>query len=182
MCSALLHRFFEATATLPLCYAGLSTPPKWCSGSVGPQHLSPCAARVSPPDRSAAATVWLKLRRQAQVLVSSANQQIAGEVGFVQALLDDDLVPLRRIIEARAHRAVPPFHRRRSLRIRRRLVNAVGVIDYDVVATFSLSRRHRHDDPVAGPVIFKPLLLVLIVSELEPVAPALLIPVRSCAS
>ena len=59
-----------------------------------------------------------------------------------------------------------------------RLVDAVWVIDYDVVATFSRSRRHRHDDPVAGTVIFEPLLLVLIVSELEPVAPALLIPVR----
>src|ERR1035438_7718646 len=120
-------------------------------------------------------------------------------------------MPLRRIIEARAHGAVPPFHRRRSLRIRRRLVDAVGVIDYDVVApwssplsaprrrsprirrrlvdavgvidydvvaAFSRSRRHRHYDPVAGPVIFEPLLLVLIVSELEPAAPALLVPVR----
>ena len=112
------------------------------------------------------------------MLVSSAHQQIAGEVRLVQALLDDDLMPLRRIIEARAHGAVPPFHRRRSLRIRRRLVDAVGVIDDDVVAAFSRSRRHRHYDPVAGPVIFEPLLLVLIVSELEPAAPALLVPVR----
>lgn len=87
-------------------------------------------------------------------------------------------MPLRQIIEARAHGAVPPFHRRGSLRIRCRLLDAVWVIHYDVVATFSRSRRHRHDDPVADPVIFEPLLLVLIVSELEPVAPALLIPVR----
>ena len=87
-------------------------------------------------------------------------------------------MPLRHIIEARAHGAVPPFHRRRSLGIRRRLLDAVWVIDYDVVATFSCSRRHRHNDSVAGPVIFEPLLLVLIVSKLEPVAPALLIPVR----
>jgi hypothetical protein len=56
--------------------------------------------------------------------------------------------------------------------------DAVWVIDYDVVTTFSRSRRHRHYDSVAGPVIFEPLFLILIVSELEPVAPALLIPVR----
>ena len=95
----------------------------------------------------------------------------------MEALLDYDFMPLRRIIEARAHGTVPPFHCRCSLRVRRSLVDAVWVIDHDVVATFSRSGRHRHYDPVAGPVIFKSLLLVLIFSKLEPAAPALLIPV-----
>jgi hypothetical protein len=106
------------------------------------------------------------------VLVSPANQQIAGEVRLVQALLDDDLMTLRRIIEARAHGT------NSTAPVRSVSDTAWSTLCGSSTATFSRSRRHRHDDPVAGPVIFKPLLLVLIVSELEPIAPALLIPVR----
>jgi len=111
------------------------------------------------------------------MFVSSPYQQIAGEVGFVEALLDYDLVPLRGVIEARAHGTVPPVDCRRSLRVRRSLVDAVWIVHHDVVAAFSRSSRHRHYDSVASSVIFKSLLLILIVSELEPAAPALLIPV-----
>ncbi|MEO8592204.1 MAG: hypothetical protein ABI759_02685 [Candidatus Solibacter sp.] len=56
-------------------------------------------------------------------------------------------------------------------------VPACWVIDHDVVSAFSRASRHRHHDPVAGLVVFKPLLLVLIVSQLEAAAPALLIPI-----
>jgi alkylation response protein AidB-like acyl-CoA dehydrogenase len=51
------------------------------------------------------------------------------------------------------------------------------VIDDYVVSTFSRSRSQRYDHPVSGSVIFKSLLLILIISKLEPVTPSLLIPV-----
>src|SRR5262249_22569630 len=96
----------------------------------------------------------------------------------MQTLLDDNLMPLGGIIESRAHAAVPPFHGSSTLRIRRRLLHTVRVIDYHVVPTLTGASRHRHDNPIAGPVILKALLLVLIVPQLEPGTPALLIPVR----
>src|SRR5580704_10999338 len=61
--------------------------------------------------------------------------------------MDYDLMAFRRIVESRAHGAVPPFHRGRALRIRFRLVDGVRVIHDNVVSALSGSGRTSAPPP-----------------------------------
>src|ERR1039458_2191488 len=95
----------------------------------------------------------------------------------MQALLNHDLMTLRKVIKPSAHRSVPPVDRMGSLRIRCGLVNAVRVIHHYIVTAFSRSGGHRHDDAITRSVVFKTVFLVLIPRQLVAVGPALLVPV-----
>jgi len=143
-----------------------------------PEEFSSLVARIRPSDRRRATAVRLKFCWQTQVFVSAANQQVSREVGLVQTLLDDDLMSLRWIIVASAHGTVPKFHSCSPLRIRSGLIDAVGIVYHDVVASFAGPSRHRNNHPIASTVIFETLLLVLIAAQLVARAPSLLVPIR----
>src|SRR5256885_1827442 len=83
-----------------------------------------------------------------------------------------------KVVQARAHAPVPPLDATLPFDIGLRLIHGMRIIDYHVIAPFARPRSLRHDHAITGPGVFKTVLLVLIVSELKAVAPALLIPRR----
>src|ERR1035438_74809 len=94
----------------------------------------------------------------------------------MQPLHDDHAMACIKVVEAGAHRTVPPVDGRFALRVGFSLVNRVRVIDHADVATLTCSGSNGSDDAVAGVIVLEFLLFVLVLAELEPIAPPLLVP------
>ena len=139
--------------------------------SLGPKQFTRLRAWVIPVDRRAAATIRFKLRRQAPELVLSAQRQIAGEVGLVQALLDNRFVAFRRFVEPRI--LLPQFapHPKPPGRhcVGHRLPHSHRA------PLFRLTPAQPPDSRCGR---FQTVASGFDLSGLEPVTPALLIPIR----
>ncbi len=107
------------------------------------------------------------------------RQDVTRQVVLRQPLLNDDVRARLRVVQARAHRAVPPVNRRVNRRLGERLVSRVRVVHHNDRSTLARHRRaHRRDQSLATLVIRESRLRVLVRVQLEPLAPMRLIPRR----
>jgi hypothetical protein len=137
------------------------------------------------PDGSNAAALRLEFGGKAyQFVIGLLLQEITRQIGFVEALLDDDLVPGSEIVQARGHRSVPPVDRCLALGIGFGLLDGVRIVYDNVIAALAGCRTSdRRRNPDAGLVVLESLFRVDVRSQLRiyrPIVPGTS-PTRSIA-
>jgi hypothetical protein len=76
------------------------------------------------------------------------------------------------VVDPRAHGAIEPFHGSAAESIRFRLIDAMRIVDDYNIGTFASGRTaYRGRDATTGTIIFEPLLLILIWTQLINVPP-----------
>src|ERR1035438_2359866 len=96
----------------------------------------------------------------------------------MQSLLNYDLVARCKVIQSRGHRAIPPFDGRPSLQVARGALDGMGIVyHHDIGALAGCRSPYAGRDAITCPIVFVPLLLILVAGESEAIAPTLLIPI-----